>query len=77
MNDDVWYLTIVHKGHVTLTTIMAYNGGSAGDQTYQEFLRLFGKVVAWNMTNCAKDVSMDMIAWHNKEDDIKATLIKA
>lgn len=79
---DVWFLTIVYRGKVSLTSIMVESKMEAEAHMHTEFERLFGDEVAWDIIECNDgvvniDVTEMLVSVHHKKQGIKATLIQA
>jgi hypothetical protein len=78
---NVWFLTLVQDGHVSLMSIMADSQKDAEVQTYAEFKRALGHDSAWAMSEVhRRNVNGTINSWELENvagSWIKATLIKA
>jgi hypothetical protein len=71
---NVYFLTIVKDGRVTLTSILATSYSTASIDAYAVFKDMLSNA-AWDITSVITD--QEVIVWANKEANFKATLIKA
>lgn len=72
---NVYYLTTVHKGHVSLTSVMAYNVTEAAAKVFPVFETMLSLEKTWGI-NCDYREN-NVVVWSLIPEEFKATLIKA
>ena len=72
----VYFLTVVIKGHVTLTSIMADNSSAAKVQAMDFFAHMLGNS-AWAINCDYSEPAIGVTIWTLIPEEFKATLIKA